>query len=910
MVRFMSRTEDSGEKETGRGWRSPQRWMIFPAALLYLAPISAYTDTPAAEEKEEIVAEIDTSTLAEQLGDESYQVRARAMQELWARGTASLPALNEVVEGKDPEVISRASELILYISAGVLPNSPEEIKELVIQFSRSPLNDKLTILRKLIDLSQWKQVLHLARFEKNPDAKAEMAGLVREAASKAAREAIVAGDFDLASEILELTGDDENSMAMRAWFYVRNGQFKEKLEKASQVPGKKGAVWRMSLHRANGDVKAAIAEAEKAGFEDLTAGMRVFAGQALPLLEKTGSGNNVDVVLDLGFQIQKAKLLGQNKKADIIARELSRMNNDDDTMRRAAICLAANGYRQKAVDLIIQSDVNAAFGYFDNIEMPHRSLKLFGISKEAELPYSDWVKEVTEEAINSQEHRERLLMLAGFLDRHGQGEHSLAVMRPLMKELEDGGEDDWFDLLTQLRADDLGWMAVTFAKERGNEDMVMDLSVKKILGNSDYVTTVWNELKKLHPDDINQALHELTLLAGIIPDTDNETDKVHKNLLATAMGEQGEGGIVKKVFIEALWNFAFKRNNAIEASRLVDILVAQDNERWIRSKVFLDAALHRWDKVEPVYAQSAEERPGDYLNLIKWCISLRQLGRPDAAAKAYDRSLMLTMGNAEALGRIGFELSEAGYEDEAVAIWEHSAIMASSNSSEYESAIVYLSIYGEDLYTSKQWQKAAAIHEVYTNILMRGRSSSSYLSRILRVRFYANFCHGMHLLGSGQREAAIKQLDEARQLIPGDGSLADHFFPVLRKAGVDKYYEQWFEDSYRHVALACEAYPGSHNSQNTAAWLASRAVRRLDDAHQHAEAALEKKPQQGAYLDTMAEVWFARGNRAKAIEWGEKAVAASVGNAQGSPRTETQGLVNFNQLSKQLRRFKKNPMPK
>jgi predicted Zn-dependent protease len=32
------------------------------------------------------------------------------------------------------------------------------------------------------------------------------------------------------------------------------------------------------------------------------------------------------------------------------------------------------------------------------------------------------------------------------------------------------------------------------------------------------------------------------------------------------------------------------------------------------------------------------------------------------------------------------------------------------------------------------------------------------------------------------------------------------------------------------------------------------------------------KPEQPAYLDTMAEIQFARGNRAKALEWSAKAI--------------------------------------
>lgn len=885
--------------------------MIFTRLCLGLifTPLTSAADT--SEKKDTVAPVADIPTMVAQLGHESFTVREKAMAGLWQLGDASLPALRLAAEGADPEVTTRARELILYITAGVLPDSPEEVKQLVIKFSRSAINNKLAILRKLMDLGQWKQVLHLARFEDNPADRARMANVVQEAASKAARAAIVAGDVTLAGEILELTGEDEQNMAMRAWFYVRQGQLKQQLAKAAEMPGKKGAVWRMSLHRANGDAQASMNEAQKAGFGKLSAAMRVFTGDAQEWLEKGGNTNRISPILSMGYQIQKARLSGQPRKAGIIARELTRMANDQDTATQAAICLAANGFSKEALSLMVTHNLEAAFDYYDNIEAPQQCLRLLGIEKDAKPPYTKWVRKTTDSALDDEDddsHHDRLLMLASFLYRHGLGEHSMAVMTPLMKALEEDGSDAWFDLLKSMRAYDLGWMAVEFTKSRGNNDGEMDLAVKKIIDGSKAVTEIWSAVKKRNPDDVNMALHEICLLAGIIADTKQETDKIHQALLAEIVGPDAKDDVSKDARSEALFNFAFKRNNAAEASRLADLFAAQNN-RWDRSKVFLDAALHRWAKVEPVYAAAAKKRPGDYLNLMKWCITLRHLGRDKEAAELYDRSLMLTMGDAEALGKIASELSESGYDAEAAALWEHSAIMAPVGTTAYDRAILFLATYGEDLYQSKQWKKASAISEAYARIMMRGRSGA-YLHRVLRVRFYADFCHAMHLLESGQRDLAIAKLDACRLLIPGDGALADHFFPILRKVGVGEHYKRWFEASYQHVDAACKLYPKSHNSRNTAAWLASRAVLRLDDALRHAEAALKIRPTQGAYLDTMAEVWFSRGNRQKAVEWSEKAVAASIGDAQGSPRTESQVLTNYSQLTKQLRRFKKAPMPK
>ena len=84
-------------------------------------------------------------------------------------------------------------------------------------------------------------------------------------------------------------------------------------------------------------------------------------------------------------------------------------------------------------------------------------------------------------------------------------------------------------------------------------------------------------------------------------------------------------------------------------------------------------------------------------------------------------------------------------------------------------------------------------------------------------------------------------------------------------------HQSWFS----RIKESIKAYPRTHNTYNSAAWLASRAARRLDEAHAMAESALAVRPMQAAYLDTMAEVWFAMQERDKAVGWSLKACRGS-----------------------------------
>jgi len=647
-------------------WRESswkKAWRMRSSRALVLAVFSAITfpTSAAPEPKGELVSEpeqvvlkdLDIATLVTRLGDDSFAVRGSSMTELWSRGTKILPELRRVAESNnDPEVSSRIEELILYVSAGVLPNSSDEVKRLVLDFSQGKIDTKLTILGKLMEIGQWQQVLYLAKLEKNPEYRKKMSSQVRAAASGSAQRAIAAGKMDLAREILELVGDDEQNTLLRAWFFVWNGELKEQLKKAESMEAKKAAVWRMSLHRANGDYKAAIAEAEKAGFDELAAGMKVLTGESLPWIEKVGERYHEQregqLALSIARDLQKANLLGKNKEANALVRELTQIDEDQGAVRLAAIGLAANGYAKEAVALMATENVENVFTYYHNIQKPEECLKLLGISKEAKPPYKKWVEDTTKGAIDDDKLRDKILLLVEFLDGHGETEHAIEVMRPLMNELAKDGDDKWLKMLASLSDDGLSNIALTFVEERVGEEGVADAAITNIFGSSDYVRTVWALLKKRHPEGIDQALYEISILTGLVPDVKKETDKLHQALVEEVIAPDFQDEGIKKQRLEALYVFAFRRDNIMEASRLADLL-SQDQEPWVDAKNFLDASLHRWGKVETVYAKIAEKKPGDYLNLTNWYVSLRKLGRDEVAQKVYKRAFLLTMGDAEHL---------------------------------------------------------------------------------------------------------------------------------------------------------------------------------------------------------------------------------------------------------------------
>ncbi len=70
-------------------------------------------------------------SLIHDLGDESYQVRERATEELGNLSEAEIPLLEKAVESGDPEVRVRARKIVEQLRLGIRPDWPPELVQLV-----------------------------------------------------------------------------------------------------------------------------------------------------------------------------------------------------------------------------------------------------------------------------------------------------------------------------------------------------------------------------------------------------------------------------------------------------------------------------------------------------------------------------------------------------------------------------------------------------------------------------------------------------------------------------------------------------------------------------------------------------------------------------------------------------------
>ena len=133
------------------------------------------------------------------------------------------------------------------------------------------------------------------------------------------------------------------------------------------------------------------------------------------------------------------------------------------------------------------------------------------------------------------------------------------------------------------------------------------------------------------------------------------------------------------------------------------------------------------------------------------------------------------------------------------------------------------------------------------------------------------------------------------QIAPGNIDLAEDMVPLLKAKGFAAEADALYERAYAIHAPLAQKFPESPSLRNNVAWLSAVSHQRLDEALVHAQKAVELSPSGPNYLDTLAEVYFQKGDRPKAVEYAKKVLELAPSNKLFAER---------------LQHFENDPLPK
>ena len=824
--------------------------------------------------------------LIKDLGHEKFRMRETASREIWVLGAPALESLQEVAAGSDPERAYRARDLIRKIQLQVTPDTDASVIDLVDRYDKSTLEEKVEIFQELHKQRAWRQLLMLYAAETSADLQARLQDSIGGVAVMAARERLLDGDADGARDFLEMAPADAAGLLALADFHRSQGTLAEELGRAKTLVGKQAAAWQLALHRADGNLVAAISVASAAEEPKIGAMLAALAGDPLPWLRGGPAEPQKRELIanrysDLAILRWQGKPLSSEELAPLVRAAGSK---ERDERAKAIGALFLLGEARSAEAAYAKISPTSAFSYFETLERIPDALMALGLDGK-NPDYSGWVqKRAANLAIKGDAEDERdvsmdipeLILMANFLERRGLVDELSKAFGAPMEKLAEVDPKLFTELLGAFfgNAESIGsapQLARRLAVKWAGEDAERwDSVITAAFGGQDATVALWDWLAELNPEASRiDRLDGMLAMLGMVPDPLLLRDK----WLSLAWGAIDKAAKDdRKPLLQKLASVTSQTGDVKTSLRIWDQLEESDREgTFWRSHIADLSAAGRWAEAAAFFRKQIEQGISNELPpqpTFYACLAacLRRAGQVKEAAENDALVEKLALGHDAAEIANGYAF---GSDYRRAADWWARA--ARQQDPVAPDAAVALGLHLEMLLEQEKWSQAGSLAEMIAQMVAEGVAGGESQFVRLKLRLQADLGRALGNL-KDDRAGSIRILENTNRISPGDGFMADYFFPAVRRAGLIQEHDKWFNESWRWISGVSRQFPNSDNTHNTAGWLASRANRNLGEAEEHLKKALAMNPNQAAYLDTMAEIEFAKGNRAAAVEWSGRAI--------------------------------------
>ncbi|MBA4387637.1 MAG: hypothetical protein C0404_06625 [Verrucomicrobia bacterium] len=819
-------------------------WLIISPLLLVLQFLlhpcsSTAADNPAGGDSRDVKTRI--SEAIGQLGDHSYQVREAASRRLWAIGDKAQSELERASRSDSPEVAARAGEILDNIKIGLPSDAPPEIVQLVATCRKGNSADKMLALEALLrDGKHGPRIaLNLVaseRAEVRPSIMNDLYGAVVEAA----RALVEQGRHEEARAILEPGAKMASRRYVQAFVelaVIRGGVDEE----IGRLAGRSGASSNdtfvlSELFRAAGRTNEAIAAAETSGNTNLLTGLLRLQGNWKKLLELHQAKQEQDT---------RAAYMGEIAWMGL-ACSYHRLAGQTEDFQRMCVELEVNGRRSRnhmweSVKALLINDAPAPAVRLLQENNEHESVvsllltqgkfeEVFAMAEEAKRKRNANAKVVLREAANLAQRlgirgeiQERIPDIALFpWDRVDHG--------TVRFEQKDRLSDICLVLYPGRLEESLAWWEFLHARSPDiSPRQAFEELESLLLATARVEVIATNVLEAAKMADKLDRGSRTEWLCGI---TDTCTDT---NLFALAIDVLTKALESKTHDPDKLW------------LRIGDIR-AKRNEWQEASRAFHNAA--------------AVARKPELAATLEGIANLR-IGRKKDGDALIRRADVMCLGEPYRRCRLAMELMERDHKAESERNDE--LVMKTADPLCWEAS--------DALNRYARWKamedKAYPSAALYTECARLSKFDnggsfvdvSSYVKTtwwIIRARTFA-------CIAAGQQEEALRLARLGMSFYQADIQLPIEVYKEMQKRGWNDAALKIFEETRKALDELCVKYPKSASFHNEIAWLEACCRQKLDDALTHARRAVELDPKVSAFLDTLGEVHFQRGEGDRAL---------------------------------------------
>lgn len=888
------------------------------------APPAPPTETPASPE----VEDENLRAIVRELTSDDFNVREAAQFKLWQAGKKAEKLLTDFIDGsgdkeESAEARMRMRRVLAEFSYGIYPDTKEEIVALIRQFRSGDLDERQIAISQLTENADFDLIFKLLGTVTDRDQREALSRVVARHTEEVVRKKIMEGDYDGAEKILLLSAVVPDAMQNFAVFCQLRGRSEAAAAQldSSKLPEKVQIEIRHWLARVNGNFPEALKLAEELKDEVLIRETKVLQGDMAAYC--LGAVDfNVRSIRPLTYKAALARHKGDTSGfsacIEDILKYLTEFPNEAESVYDALI---ANGRADEALEVVRKDLPLIAFNHLIRQERHAEALAVLGIDHVLP-PYDTWLDKMCGKISASTDAAEAYTLffevytVARFLTIHGLKKEAEVIMSRTADSLGDKRLDLSSQLCSQLRA--LGMNELLFA----HADKIWELSEKSPNASIDFEDIVADIFRGYN----EAAMQWSTRLAAESPDKDgNKGTALLRKVASILMPEDGKlSAEGEKILAETeKWlkeNPQKPAQNQAAAQPQVparqqlqlnnfqrqmragrDPFGRDPKERdWHRTLGETYAALERYDDAQRHYSQcqdadingSTHLYAADYFAMQKkwkeasenyqkaWeedetselhlYLSGWALYREGGDSKAKGEEIMLKarllmLADVSRNSEIGNMLWEQGDADLAEPFSRLILNIADPNDAECVQQASYLSLHQR---YSDQEKEAAHLQERVLLFQATRKSSAT----ILVSRAWLDVLEARAALRAGNKDAAMDSIRQALKLTPGDSSALEEFHPMLIERGMQPEADALFDLAYPVSKATAELFPKYDQANNNHAWLLARCKRNLDEALKHAKIALEIDPKSAATTDTLAEVYFAKGEFAKAVETSDKAL--------------------------------------
>ncbi|MGI8981121.1 MAG: hypothetical protein ACR2FY_17990 [Pirellulaceae bacterium] len=836
---------------------------------------------------------------ARDLAADDFKVREKATDFLWRAGPAAIPALERAAGGDDFEMKFRAQSILDKVRYGITPETPADVAKLLESFRKGDLSVRISIVEKLRNKGDTKLILQLLRVEKDPNFQRVAGEVYRAELDRTLPQLIVKQDYAQVEQILVQNALQDATIQRLAAFWVIRGKaedqavkLRESLDKLEDPVARRQLVW---LLRAKGDLSAAVAAAEKLADKSLSMALAMDSRdwKLAANLEQEALGP-FDVPLpELTRLISWQRLAGNQAEVDKAAVALRKRTGTVGDIWISAKALLLNERPDDGIEVLRKDYPNVVFRLLAYRNDFDGALKLAGAEPGTEFTREWYNKLPSPERTGIQVHR--FTYAADIMRQlHWLGrKEDAAKLRKLLLELAGEVENRNLNGRATLAAMELRAGMDDEAFEDAAEALLQPggriILARYFPKHYDYASLWWDFLRQQSPAQKPQET--LTQLQQLF-----RTSSQHPPL-------KGWEEIVAKAADKARtydpphrgqWLQLLAETCDLQGNRDLALTYAKDASlalpvagltygRLLSDDKQLDAAADAYLKVW--------ESDMSHVVALQLCgKTLIAAGKAEAGKQKLEIASLLCL-DAGVRRNLAYNLHERGHSEDALPHYELAVRTGSAESWHISNAaenVGNLIVKTEPLRAADMWERL----QIY---LLNPSANPSEYEPLLDIGRLVHKTRARGLLAAGKKDEALAEIKLCESISPGNIDLAEDLVPLLKAQGFAAEADALYERAYAVHAPLAQKFPDSAPCRNNVAWLSAVCHQRLDEAFAHAQKAVELSPSTPSYLDTLAEVYFQKGDRPKAIEYGKKVLELAPGNKLFAER---------------LKHFENDPLPK